>query len=165
MESLLWNDRPSTCYYPFFIIQVKTIVQHDGLIQKLIDSLSSSNNGIVNNSLGTLANIAGDCAEYRDLLIDHSIIQKVDLVLQQVNPNILYDLQFDDYDDYVRNSIWLVRNICHIRDNSIPAFDKVKDCLPIARRFINHKDEDIRTDACNCFANFAGYNDDNVRRV
>ena len=47
---------------------------------------------VVNHSLWALANIAGDCAEYRDYLINNSIIQKVDLVLQRVRTYCEIDL-------------------------------------------------------------------------
>ena len=50
-------------------------------------------------------------------------------------------------------SVWLLSNLCKKINNSIPDFDKVKDCLPIAKRFLNHEDENVRTDACWCFAN------------
>ena len=54
-------------------------------------------------------------------------------------------------------STWLLSNLCKTRGNSIPDFDKVKDCLPIAKRFINHENEEIETSACWCFANLTKY--------
>ena len=54
-------------------------------------------------------------------------------------------------------------NLCVINNNSTPEFDKVKECLPIARRYINHEDEEIQTIACWCFANII--KDNNARKV
>ena len=48
-------------------------------------------------------------------------------------------------------------NLCAINNNSTPEFDKVKECLPIARRCINHEDEEIRTSACWCFVYLTEY--------
>ena len=53
-------------------------------------------------------------------------------------------------------------NLCAI-NNYILDFDKVKECLPIARRYINHEDEKIRTSACWCFAIII--KDKNARKV
>ena len=33
----------------------------------------------------------------------------------------------------------------------------MKDCLPIARKYINYENEDIRVEACWCFANMTVY--------
>ena len=38
---------------------------------------------IVENALGTLANISDHCDEYHDLIITNSILQKLDRILQQ----------------------------------------------------------------------------------
>ena len=53
-------------------------------------------------------------------------------------------------------------NLCATDNNTILDFDKVKECLPIARRYINHEDE-IQTNACWCFANII--KDNNARKV
>ena len=45
---------------------------------------------------------------------------------------------------------------CKNEDNG----EYMKDCLPIARKYINHENEDIRIDACWCFANITYNNND-----
>ena len=111
---------------------------------------------VVEYSLGMLAAIANNCAEFRDLLINQSIIQKVDLVLQRVN--LSDSFLFDHSMYYKQNAFRLCANLCTIINNSIPDFDKVKDCLPFARIYINHENEDVRYYACRCFGLVAKIN-------
>ena len=49
-----------------------------------MDFLSHQNKEVVNQTLWALGNIVGDCAIYRDLLINHSVIQTVDYLLYRV---------------------------------------------------------------------------------
>ena len=44
--------------------------------------------------------------------------------------------------------------LCKNEDNG----EYMKDCLPIARKYINHENENTRMDACQCFADITEIN-------
>lgn len=48
--------------------------------------------------------------------------------------------------------MWLLSNLCRMRDGVAPNFDRVKDCLPYMKECLQCDQEDIVIDACWCFA-------------
>ena len=53
---------------------------------------------------------------------------------------------------FLRNSVWLLSNLCRVRDGVPTNFEVVKVCLPTMLEFLTCGVDELVTDACWCFA-------------
>lgn len=59
--------------------------------------------------------------------------------------------------------MWLLSNLCRVRDGVQTQFEKVKDCLPIMKEYLSSDQDDIVIDACWCFAFITDSNRSNTK--
>jgi importin subunit alpha-6/7 len=83
-----------------------------------------------------LANIAGDCADYRDRLLNAGVMEKI---LSLLDLPITYELE--------TICIWLLSNLCRHKNPS-PEFRIVKKCISYLIRFLDSGKPEMVTNTC-----------------
>ncbi|MED6241241.1 Importin subunit alpha-1 [Ataeniobius toweri] len=111
------------------------VVEH-GAVTAFINLLASPMFHISEQAVWALGNIAGDCAAYRDVLIECNVI-----------PALLARISPDTPVGYLRNLTWTLSNLCRNK-NPCPPLSAVQQMLPSLIQLLHLSDKDILSDAC-----------------
>jgi len=116
--------------------QTKTIVD-SGAANTFIELLDSSHPEVREQAVWALGNVAGDCAECRDFLLNSGIMKPLLNLLCESEQHVTL----------TRNAVWTLSNLC--RGKQPPAdFNKVKDSLPVLAKMLSHPDAEVLGDSC-----------------
>lgn len=106
-----------------------------GVVPIFLELLSSSNPKIREQACWALGNIAGDCIEFRDLILSNNGIA-----------HVLGLFQGDKLKaSLVRVAIWVLSNLC--RGKPMPPFSMVRDVVPLVCKLIFSMDQEVLSDA------------------
>ncbi|KNB42430.1 importin subunit alpha-1 [Blastocystis sp. subtype 4] len=130
------------------------VVVMSGALPVLIGLINSPSSNVREQAAWALGNIAGDSADYRDAIIDAGTIN---MLLVHLNNNPTYMFQ--------KNSVWLLSNLCRMRDGVPANFEKVSICLPYMMECLLSDKEEIVVDACWSFVFVTDSNKANTRYV
>lgn len=116
--------------------QTKTIVD-SGAAKTFIRLLDSPHTEVKEQAVWALGNVAGDCAECRDYLLNNNIMEPLLRLLRESESNVTL----------TRNAVWTLSNLC--RGKQPPAnFNQVKDSLPVLVKLLTHDDFEVLSDSC-----------------
>lgn len=116
--------------------QTKTIVD-SGAANTFIELLDSPSPEVREQAVWALGNVAGDCAECRDFLLNSRIMRPLLNLLNESPQNVTL----------TRNAIWTLSNLC--RGKQPPAdFNTLKDSLPVLAKLLSHTDAEVLADCC-----------------
>lgn len=118
--------------------QTKSVIDH-GAIPVFVQLLSSIKDEVREQAVWALGNIAGDCPEFRDLVLECGGLEPLLVQLRHalMNPSKVTML---------RNATWTLSNLC--RGKPRPALGLVTPAIPIFRELIFSTDVEVLTDAC-----------------
>ncbi|KNC85315.1 hypothetical protein, variant [Sphaeroforma arctica JP610] len=112
----------------------KLVIEAGG-VPAFIHLLKSNDVQTVEQAVWGLGNVAGTCAEYRDLILAANCL-----------PPLLEILRTTERVSLLRNATWTLSNICRGK----PAVDmcQVKEALPIFKSLIYRADREVLIDIC-----------------
>lgn len=116
--------------------QTKTIVD-SGAAKTFIQLLDSQHPEVREQAVWALGNVAGDCAECRDYLLNAGIMHSLLNLLRESEQNVTL----------TRNAVWTVSNLCRGKQPSAD-FNQVKDSLPVLAKLLSHHDPEVLSDSC-----------------
>lgn len=116
--------------------QTKTIVD-SGAAKTFIELLQSPHPEVKEQAVWALGNVAGDCAECRDYLLNSGIMASLLNLLRESEQNVTL----------TRNAVWTLSNLCRGKQPSAD-FNLVKDSLPVLARLLAHHDPEVLSDTC-----------------
>ena len=105
-------------------------------IQPLVRLLDSPYEDVKEQASWALGNIAGDCIEFRNMLIGHGLVESI---IRNVKPA-------HQRASTVRNMAWTLSNLC--RGKPAPSSSIFQTMLPTLAMLIQHSDPDVISDAC-----------------
>lgn len=105
-------------------------------IQPLVRLLDSPYEDVKEQASWALGNIAGDCIEFRNVLIGHGLVESI---IRNVKPA-------HQRASTVRNMAWTLSNLC--RGKPAPSSSIFQTMLPTLAMLIQHSDPDVISDAC-----------------
>lgn len=116
--------------------QTKTIVD-SGAAKTFIKLLDSPHPEVREQAVWALGNVAGDCAECRDYLLNSGIMRPLLHLLRESEQNVTL----------TRNAVWTLSNLCRGKQPSAE-FNQVKDSLPVLAKLLSHSDPEVLSDSC-----------------
>lgn len=116
--------------------QTKTIVE-TGAAKTFIKLLDSPHPEVREQAVWALGNVAGDCPECRDYLLNSGIMLPLLNLLRTSETNVAL----------TRNAVWTLSNLCRGKQPSAD-FNLVKDSLPVLAKLLVHTDEEVLSDSC-----------------
>lgn len=114
--------------------QTRFVVE-SGCVQPFVHLLASPNDDVREQAIWAIGNIAGDGAEFRDMLLQCNVVQAL---LTVIVPTAKITL--------IRNGTWTLSNLC--RGKPAPKFELVRPALGLIGQLLASTDEEIVTDAC-----------------
>lgn len=116
--------------------QTKTIVD-SGAAKTFIRLLDSPHPEVREQAVWALGNVAGDCAECRDYLLNAGIMRPLLNLLRESEQNVTL----------TRNAVWTLSNLCRGKQ-PCAEFNQVKDSLPVLAKLLTHNDHEVLSDSC-----------------
>jgi importin subunit alpha-1 len=111
------------------------IVVEGGALPQLIRLLMSGNSDIREQCAWCIGNIAGDCTDLRDMVLQYGALNPILANLQNpANPGLL------------KNVTWALSNLC--RGSPAPNRDMIRPAVPVLKNLITHAEKEVVTDAC-----------------
>lgn len=115
--------------------QTRTIVD-SGAAKTFIHLLESSHPEVKEQAVWALGNVAGDCTECRDYLLNTGVMRPLlNLLREEQNVTL------------TRNAVWTLSNLCRGKQPSAD-FNQVKDSLPVLAKLLTHSDPEVLSDSC-----------------
>eukprot|EP01100_Stratorugosa_tubuloviscum_P000596 TRINITY_DN112_c1_g2_i1.p1 TRINITY_DN112_c1_g2~~TRINITY_DN112_c1_g2_i1.p1 ORF type:complete len:463 (-),score=234.70 TRINITY_DN112_c1_g2_i1:10-1398(-) len=109
-------------------------VVNEGVVDEFIRFLCFKDDQLCEQAIWAIGNIAGDCARFRDMLLNLDALEKISKVVLQERQITL-----------LRNATWAMANLC--RGKPQPALCKIQPALPTIAKLIHHSDSSIVADA------------------
>jgi len=109
-----------------------------GAIRSLFSLFQSGSLKLVEQAVWALANIAGDSAHFRDLLINNGIVFHLTNICQKLD-------QIST--SFARTLTWAFSNICRHKKPQV-SHEILKQLIPNIEKLLGHSDEIVRQDAC-----------------
>lgn len=116
--------------------QTKTIVD-SGAAKTFIKLLESPHPEVREQAVWALGNVAGDCPECRDYLLNSGIMKPLLHLLRESEQNV----------SLIRNAVWTLSNLCRGKQPAAD-FNQVKDSLPVLAKLLTHSDPEVLSDSC-----------------
>lgn len=115
-----------------------------GTVPIFVSLLRHPNAEIRDQCIWAIGNIAGDCAQMRDLVLANDVMYPL---LTNINEEL--NSQFPRT-SIVQNGTWTLSNLC--RGRPLPPWNEVAVCLPILARLLMLDDGATLADACWCLS-------------
>jgi len=106
-----------------------------GVIPIFTKLLASPHHKIREQACWALGNIAGDCSDMRNVVLQHDVMKETLALLTDKSSKLTL----------IRIATWTMSNLC--RGKPQPEFKLVKDSIPIAARLIYSSDKEVLVDA------------------
>lgn len=107
-------------------------VVQNGLLFELTELLTSTSLELVNECIGALGNLAGECKEYRDIVLSQNILSSVAAInFQGWNSDLIQGLY--------QSIVWLVLRVCEVSPR--PSAHQVKVILPLLLSLLESHEE------------------------
>ncbi|KAJ3438729.1 importin alpha [Anaeramoeba flamelloides] len=108
-----------------------------GIIPKFVSLLNSTNEEVLEQCIWGLGNIAGDCIEFRD-----KILQESDVIDKIIN---IFSLEICNL-NIAKNAIWSLSNLIRCRPR--PELSLIKNVIPIFANYIGSGIPQLVQDSC-----------------
>jgi len=133
--------------------QTMAVVRAEAVPQ-FIRLLASPNVDLREQSVWALGNIAGDCPELRDYVIEQGVLQPLIDFLNTPGQKI----------SMTRNGTWTLSNMCRGK-NPAPSFARIQVCIPMMAQLLHHHDEEVMTDAAWALSYITDGDNDKIEAV
>ncbi|XP_020591450.1 importin subunit alpha-like [Phalaenopsis equestris] len=114
--------------------QTRVVVDH-GAVPKFVQLLSSPSDEVREQAVWALGNVAGDSSKCRDIVLENAALFPLLALLNEGSKISM-----------IRNATWTLSNL--VRGNPRPAFEQIRDSLPVLQRLVHSTDEEVLSDAC-----------------
>lgn len=132
------------------------VIMNSEAVPILIQLLRSSNINISEQSAWALCNIAGDCVDNRDKLLNLNVLHELVEIGKEFNLETKLSL--------VRNFNWLISNLC--RGKPQPPLNLINIVIPLLFQFIHmYEDTEVLKDACWTLSYISDGDDSNISSV
>eukprot|EP01138_Halocafeteria_seosinensis_P010797 gb/GECG01011027.1/.p1 GENE.gb/GECG01011027.1/~~gb/GECG01011027.1/.p1 ORF type:complete len:545 (+),score=86.22 gb/GECG01011027.1/:1-1635(+) len=111
-------------------------VVDSGAVPIFVRLLRSHDFEVKEQSVWALGNIAGDCTQFRDMLLQYGVLAPLLECLQTSSSHLTM----------LRNATWTLSNLC--RGKPQPKFELVRHALPTLAQILWSNDDEVLTDAC-----------------
>jgi hypothetical protein len=128
------------------------LVVEGGALPQLIRLLMSGNSDIREQCAWCLGNIAGDCTDLRDMVLQNGALTP-----------ILANLQNPANVGLLKNITWAMSNLC--RGSPAPNRDMIRPAIPVLKHLITHTEKEVVADACWALSYITNGENDRIQEV
>lgn len=128
-----------------------------GTVPVFISHLMHSNPELRDQCIWALGNIAGDCAQMRDLVLANHIMYPLLTNLSEELNSQAPRLSI------IQNATWTLSNLC--RGRPLPEWNEVAVALPVLARILMLDDPNTLADACWCLSYLSDVPPDQIERL
>eukprot|EP00096_Caligus_rogercresseyi_P011231 TRINITY_DN4355_c0_g1_i1.p1 TRINITY_DN4355_c0_g1~~TRINITY_DN4355_c0_g1_i1.p1 ORF type:complete len:541 (+),score=171.40 TRINITY_DN4355_c0_g1_i1:2-1624(+) len=130
-----------------------SVVVYLGAIPIFISLLSSESMQVQEQAVWALGNIAGDNFKFRDLILEHGVMDPLLRILNTTSQLVM-----------MRNATWTFSNLCR-GSSPPPDFAKVSPALSVLSKLLFHSDPDVLSDACWSLSHLCSSSNDRIQAV
>eukprot|EP01083_Nonionella_stella_P016876 47118_1 len=135
IQFLRWNDCPQLQFEALWIItniassdkaEYTAHIVRNGAIPAFIDILSIPNYALQEQCVWALGNIAGDCIEIRNMVLEHNLLIHIIKLCQEPYDS---NRKRAEFVSLMENLSWAVANLCRYGSHSKPQLTQLLECL------------------------------------